>query len=69
MDLGERLADLAGLAKYFRAHPQMPWEEFCAKAIEGGYTQGEADLIWWASGIEIINRVEEEQLYRQAQRN
>ena len=69
INTGERLRDLAALSRYFRSHPRMPWGEFCAQAIGSGYTEGEADLIWWSSAIEIINRVEEDHLSKQAQRN
>ncbi|KKK92575.1 hypothetical protein LCGC14_2701570 [marine sediment metagenome] len=66
---GDRLRELARLAQFFRAHPHMSWGEFCTKAISGGYSEGEADLIWWFSGIEYINRAEEDYLAKQAQRN
>ncbi len=68
-DIGAKLRDLADLAKFFRAHPRMPWGEFVALAMEGGFSEGEADLVWWSSGVETINRVEEEELHKQAQRN
>ena len=68
MDIGERLSDLAALARYYRAHP-MSWRDFAAFARGRGYTEGEVDLIWWSSAIESINRFEEDHLSKQAQRN
>ncbi|KKL49382.1 hypothetical protein LCGC14_2316100 [marine sediment metagenome] len=67
--MGERLSDLAALSRHFRAHPSMPWGMFCTLAIRSGFTEGEADLIWWASAIESINRFEEDHLSKQLQRN
>ena len=65
----EMLHDFATLARYFRSHPDTSWIELRRGALESGYTEDEIDLVFWAVGIEAINREDEEIINRQDQRN